>query len=69
MPLEFSFVRSGVRMHKLHMKVTKTAVEVQEMAGKTLNGWELDATGKVRNYSAQFQARYAQLKENSLAVI
>jgi hypothetical protein len=56
-------------MNKLHMKVTKKAVEVQEMACKTLNGWELDATGKVRNYSAQFQTRYTQLKESSLAVM
>ena len=56
-------------MNKLHMKATKKAVEVLETVGKKSNEWELDATGKVRNYSAQFQARYTRLKENSLAVV
>jgi hypothetical protein len=51
------------------MKITNKAVEVQKMVGKTVNGWELDATGKVWNYSAQFQARYTQLKESSLSVV
>ena len=56
-------------MNKLHMKVTTKAVEFPEKLSKKSNEWELDATGKVRNYSAQFQARYTRLKENSLAVV
>jgi len=56
-------------MHKLHMKGRHQTGEVLEIADKISNAWELDATGKVRNYSAQFHARFTQLKKNSLAVV
>ena len=52
-------------MNKLHMRVTNKAVAVQDMAGKKILAWELDSTGKVRNYSAQFHARYKQLTEEA----
>lgn len=56
-------------MNILHMKNRHQPREAPELAGKKSKEWELDATGKVWNYSAQFQARYTQLKENSLAVV
>jgi len=56
-------------MNILHMKARHKTSEVPELTGKKSNEWELDVTGKVRNYSAQFQARYTKLKENSLAVV
>jgi hypothetical protein len=51
------------------MKARHITSEAPELVGKKSKEWELDTTGKVRNYSAQFQVRYTQLKENSLAVV
>lgn len=53
----------------LHLKSRIPIGKDKKIADKILDGWDLDMTGKVINYAAQFQVRYSQLKENKLVVV
>jgi hypothetical protein len=45
------------------MKAPTPEIITKKLAGNPLSKWDLDASGKVRNYAGQFQAKFAQLKE------
>ncbi len=51
-------------MKKLHMKSLFQDIKSKELAGNALSVWDVDAAGKVLNYSGQFRAKYALLKEH-----